>query len=456
MTHDPREALEDARRLIAQLLAQPVGDPRNAESIVTLETCLPYGFVAWAKKHRPALTASSPGEQKPVAHRIRVVDGSYCKVIPEGELEIWKQNWSTHLKSGHALLEPLYLSPPPAAGWDEAIEAALSILQTCPIRYYRNNSSGILQHQIDGARADVIEAVKALRREAPAPRGVDRPDAGGGVRVKSLEWNEYEREGDIDEWDAETALGTFYSINMHAFCFMPSYDRSPIHNQGQQTLEEAKAVCQADYERRIRSALSNPPAAVESNASAEARLREETHLDACREKLSALRERERQKMNAASDRAERAASTGDMTEVSISSTESERHRQALSVLNAAFAEFDKLYEALSPAVGDEAKKSEGGRPLHLAGTNIGPTDYYGYAHDPADERRHPSRPESDWKQDQAETTRIKPSDPPDRREIVARIDARARSYDGNAGALYSGAVVAKELRTILAALDGGR
>lgn len=50
------ELLQDARRLIKQLLLQPVGDPRNAPSMITLEQCLPYGFVAWAEKHALAVT----------------------------------------------------------------------------------------------------------------------------------------------------------------------------------------------------------------------------------------------------------------------------------------------------------------------------------------------------------------------------------------------------------------
>jgi len=54
-------------------------------------------------------------------------------------------------------------------------------------------------------------------------------------------------------------------------------------------------------------------------------------------KLNALREQHRRKMNAAGDRAERMAAEGEMGEVSISSTESERHREAFQALNQAIA-----------------------------------------------------------------------------------------------------------------------
>ena len=54
-------------------------------------------------------------------------------------------------------------------------------------------------------------------------------------------------------------------------------------------------------------------------------------------KLNALREQHRRKMNAAADRAERMAAEGEMGEVSISSTESERHREAFMALNHAIA-----------------------------------------------------------------------------------------------------------------------
>ncbi|MFG1401988.1 hypothetical protein [Xanthobacter sediminis] len=67
-----------------------------------------------------------------------------------------------------------------------------------------------------------------------------------------------------------------------------------------------------------------------------------------RERISSVRENIRRKMNAASDRAEMAASVGDMKEVSINSTESERHREAFVALNVAIDIIDQT-EFLSTA-----------------------------------------------------------------------------------------------------------
>jgi hypothetical protein len=55
------------------------------------------------------------------------------------------------------------------------------------------------------------------------------------------------------------------------------------------------------------------------------------------QRLNAVREEYRRRMNAAADTAERAASEGDMKEVSIASTESERNREAFEAMNRAIA-----------------------------------------------------------------------------------------------------------------------
>jgi hypothetical protein len=49
-------------------------------------------------------------------------------------------------------------------------------------------------------------------------------------------------------------------------------------------------------------------------------------------------------------------------------------------------EFEDRFEALSPAGADKGKESEGGL-THIG--HLKPHEYYGYGHDPADERRHP-------------------------------------------------------------------
>jgi hypothetical protein len=122
---------------------------------------------------------------------------------------------------------------------------------------------------------------------------------------------------------------------------------------------ESPDFCKGEIPRYVRVVRGVTPLHTTPQQPASPDASAETRLNTCREKLSALRETERQKMNTAADRAEAAASAGDMTEVSISSTESERHRQAFSVLNVAISEFDKLYSTLSQPAGDETTKSEG-------------------------------------------------------------------------------------------------
>lgn len=51
----------------------------------------------------------------------------------------------------------------------EALEEAKEAVQRCCIRYYPHKSSGLLQHQIDYAREDCVESIRAL--QSPAPEG---------------------------------------------------------------------------------------------------------------------------------------------------------------------------------------------------------------------------------------------------------------------------------------------
>lgn len=83
----------------------------------------------------------------------------------------------------------------------------------------------------------------------PAPAAVD------GQRVKALVWNEYETEGEVDRWDAETALGTFYEISTQFDGYHVARDCTHLAARFD-TLDEAKAAAQADYESRIRACLA--------------------------------------------------------------------------------------------------------------------------------------------------------------------------------------------------------
>ena len=188
MTHDPREAFQQYRRKqIAELRPWQDGDLMTGISVSAEDrkagSPKPGDMIARNPKNHAdqwlvaeayfadnfePLTASAPGEQQPVAHRIRVVDGSYCKVIPAGELEIWKQNWSMHLKSGHALLEPLYTSPPPAVGCPDWGQIVQSLLRSMDHPFKGESSSEQAERMAD----DLCKKYPALRREAPAPEGV--------------------------------------------------------------------------------------------------------------------------------------------------------------------------------------------------------------------------------------------------------------------------------------------
>lgn len=79
-------------------------------------------------------------------------------------------------------------------------------------------------------------------------------------KTKPLEWQEnYTKRSDEDPslevtgFEAETAFGTFYTIEVGAAWFHSVYDYRAL---GQfETERDAKAAAQADYETRIRSAL---------------------------------------------------------------------------------------------------------------------------------------------------------------------------------------------------------
>lgn len=92
---------------------------------------------------------------------------------------------------------------------------------------------------------------------------------------------------------------------------------------------------------QLREAHAREVAASPSSPASGVRVSEED-IDRTREALSALREGHRRKMNAAADRAEMAASIGEMGEVSVNSTESERHREAFVALNVAIGIFDEM------------------------------------------------------------------------------------------------------------------
>jgi len=102
---------------------------------------------------------------------------------------------------------------------------------------------------------DILDLIKQVAPAAPKPPTQGWPP----IEAKPLAWNEYEREGDIDEWDAETSFGTFYSVRRHASYFEALYDSTPMEGQ-HQSPDDAKISCQEDYSARLNAALPTPPA----------------------------------------------------------------------------------------------------------------------------------------------------------------------------------------------------
>lgn len=123
-----------------------------------------------------ALRRLAAQDQKPAAYQLRVRDGSYCRIIPDGELEVWKSNWTNHLNSGHAEIIPLAPIgfPPPAAGWDDAIEAAKLVVERWSLPTIQTPSMWLID------KAGIVAEIEALRHNAP-------PDTGAG---KSSDINE--------------------------------------------------------------------------------------------------------------------------------------------------------------------------------------------------------------------------------------------------------------------------
>ena len=110
--------------------------------------------------------------------------------------------------------------------------------------------------EIDARYANQI---RDLLNTASAP-------AGDGGEVKLLEWEEQltkrsdeDPSTEVTGYEAETAFGTFYTVEVGAALFHVVYDYKGLG--AFETEIAAKAAAQADYEQRIRSALyAGPPA----------------------------------------------------------------------------------------------------------------------------------------------------------------------------------------------------
>lgn len=207
------------------------------------------------------LTASAPGEQQPVAWRYRAADRAVKRAWVYIDRSPRCDGWQ---------VEPLYTSPPPAAGWDE-----WTVDDSLLLRKAMSNCGMAGPESIETLGIDFVQHARRVIRIV-AERGCppSRPDAGCDVRVEQLEWRDHRPDAFPEPaWSAQTPFG-FYNIEEVSASDSPAYVvRLHAHHfvADKDDLEDAKAAAHADYERRILSALSNPPAAVESNGRVEAK-----------------------------------------------------------------------------------------------------------------------------------------------------------------------------------------
>jgi hypothetical protein len=78
------------------------------------------------------------------------------------------------------------------------------------------------------------------------------------LTVTPLKWNEYEREGQIDKWDANSGFDTYYNITLQVSGYRVL---CPDSEHDCETLDAAKVAAQNDYAVRILSALQRPSTA---------------------------------------------------------------------------------------------------------------------------------------------------------------------------------------------------
>lgn len=143
MTHDPREALETIPTVVEQLERVL---PRLKDDIVTSFA------IGCAIDTLEALSASAlKGEPDAWRH-----------VHPSGHDHLTRTRLTDADKKDGWSESPLYTSPPPAAGWDEAINWLEGIA---------NNDGNAYQHVARRA-VELLKDGTALRCKAPAPSGV--------------------------------------------------------------------------------------------------------------------------------------------------------------------------------------------------------------------------------------------------------------------------------------------
>lgn len=222
-----------------------------------------------AKRIASALRRLAAQDQKPVAWH-SPTDSATPFVKP-----YVKEAMLPHVAAQYSV--PLYLSPPPAAGWKEAIEACTKVADT-----WRTSAN---PYRADTANA-ICQGIEALRHNAP-------PDSGAGKSAppgrSSLPPNQGESDLSVTtgssgadagvDWKKKFKGKTSGGAWIHTH---PSVERAIVENHHGFTFD---GVAYNSLDEAKTAALSHKPDAAETNASAEARLREaleamEPYLDA--------------------------------------------------------------------------------------------------------------------------------------------------------------------------------
>ncbi len=116
----------------------------------------------------------------------------------------------------------------------------------------------------DPSRCETPEgAVRRWNRRAPLSAVGQKA---GTVEVRALEWQDHRGHTFPDTWTAKTPCGV-YEIEERSASDSPAYVATgPLHVfiSDRDSLEDAKAAAQADYEARIRSALIPAPSVAEA------------------------------------------------------------------------------------------------------------------------------------------------------------------------------------------------
>ncbi len=121
-----------------------------------------------------------------------------------------------------------------------------------------NDAYWTVTNDSEGARKRMEKAISAYLSAVGQKAGT--------VEVRALEWQDHRGHTFPDTWTAKTPCGV-YEIEERSASDSPAYVATgPLHVfiSDRDSLEDAKAAAQADYEARIRSALIPAPSVAEA------------------------------------------------------------------------------------------------------------------------------------------------------------------------------------------------